>query len=193
MQAELVDKPPVSEPAFASVGQEIQFYWSKLPDSAVFLGLAAAWVLLFQFFGWTSAVAGRTDSLFGWMWDKWTDPANDASHGKLIPWVVLGLLWFRRKKLVESVRGVWWPGLIGLGLGVACACGGVRGAAAAAFDGGAVCGRVDVDWVGVGTGNVEGDVFPIFHFCFLPPNGWDVRAGVDAAVAVAGVEGRRFL
>lgn len=115
MQAEALEKPPVSEPAFANFAQEFQFYWAKLPDSSVFLGLVAAWVLLFQFFGWTSAMAGRTDSLFGWMWEKWTDPANDASHGKLIPWVVLGLLWLRRKNLVEAARGVWWPALIGLG------------------------------------------------------------------------------
>jgi exosortase len=97
-------------------GQELQSYWMKLPDKAVFLGLLAAWVLLFHFFGWTSAIAGRTDSLFDWMWDKWSDPANDASHGKLIPWVVLGILWLRRERLIKSVKGVWWPGLVGLAL-----------------------------------------------------------------------------
>lgn len=102
--------------SFGHLGQEVQFYWSKLPDRFVFVGLLAAWVLLFWFFGWSSAVAGNTSSLFDWMWDKWTDPANDASHGKLIPWVVLGLLWWRRKRLVNSVGKVWWPALIGLAL-----------------------------------------------------------------------------
>ena len=105
---------PAGAVSFDHFGQEIKFYWSKLPDRVVFLGLLAAWVLLFQYFGWSSAIAGKTDSLFDWMWDKWTDPANDASHGKLIPWVVLGLLWFRRDRLVKSVTGVWWPGLAGL-------------------------------------------------------------------------------
>src|SRR5271168_1793511 len=79
----------VAAESFADFGQEFRHYWSKLPDGTVFLGLLAAWCLLFQFFGWTSAIAGRTDSLFGWMWEKWTDPANDSSHGKLIPLVVL--------------------------------------------------------------------------------------------------------
>jgi exosortase len=102
---------PVSSSTFV---EEVQFYLGKLPDRTIFLALLVAWILLFYFFGWTSAIAGKTSSLYEWMWDKWTDPANDASHGKLIPWVVLGLLWFRRKKLVESVTGVWWPALIGL-------------------------------------------------------------------------------
>jgi exosortase len=102
-------------PSFATFGQEFRHYWSKLPDSAVFLGLLAAWGLLFQFFGWTSAMAGSTDSLFGWMWNKWSDPANDSEHGKIIPLVVLGLLWYRRRRLVNSVAGPWWPALLGLG------------------------------------------------------------------------------
>lgn len=105
--------------SFASFPQELQFYWSKLPDRFAFAGLLAAWGLLFQFFGWTSAIAGRTDSLFGWMWDKWSDPANDSSHGKIIPFAVLGLLWWRRRELVKSATGVWWPGLIGLALALA--------------------------------------------------------------------------
>jgi exosortase len=100
--------------SFDHFGQEIRYYWSKLPDGVVFLALLAAWCLLFHFFGWSSAIAGKTNSLFDWMWDKWTDPANDASHGKIIPWVVLGLLWLRRQRLVKSVAGVWWPALVGL-------------------------------------------------------------------------------
>ncbi len=99
---------------FDGIPAEFRFYWAQLPDRVVFLGLLAAWCLLFQFFGWTSAVVGNNSSLFSWMWDKWTDPANDASHGKLIPIVVIGLLWLRRKRLAEAVTGVWWPALIGL-------------------------------------------------------------------------------
>ena len=115
MQAIEQDKAESSGP----LGHELRWCWEKLPDRTVFLGLMAAWCLLFQFFGWTSAVAGHGDSLFRWMWDKWSDPSNDASHGKLIPWVVLGLLWLRRRRLVESISGVWWPALTGLALALA--------------------------------------------------------------------------
>lgn len=97
------------------IGQELRYCCGKLPDVASFLGLLVAWCALFQFLGRTSAIAGQTSSLFDWMWDKWSDPAYDASHGKLIPIVVLGLLWYRRRQLVESVTGAWWPGLVGLG------------------------------------------------------------------------------
>ena len=48
--------------SFGHFGQELRFYWSKLPNGFVFLGLLAAWCLLFQFCGWTSTVAGTTDS-----------------------------------------------------------------------------------------------------------------------------------
>jgi len=97
-------------------GQELRHYWGKLPDRGIFIVLIAAWCLLFYYCGWTSAIAGRTSSLYQWMWIKWTDPANDASHGKLIPWVVLAIIWLRRRRLIDSVKGVWWPGLIGLGV-----------------------------------------------------------------------------
>jgi len=142
-----------------------------MPDKAVFGALLACWVLLFEYYGCSSAAASRGGwpfvipgrisewavtiggcllmyltwtpdykrtafvmmgyilaictlnfllsepySLSGWMWDKWSDPSNDASHGKLIPWVVLVVLWFRRERLVKSVSGVWWPGLAAVGL-----------------------------------------------------------------------------
>jgi exosortase len=115
MQAVEQDNAGSSSPP----SQVPQFDWRKIPDGAVVLGLLAAWCLLFQFFGWTSAVAGRSESLFGWMWAKWSDPANDASHGKLIPLVVLGLLWLRRQRLIDSITGVWWPALPCLALALA--------------------------------------------------------------------------
>src|SRR5271170_7931806 len=105
MQVLEKESPPGAVSSFDNVGQEILFFWSKLPDRYVFALLLGVWCALFYLFGWSSAIAGRSDSLLDWMWAKWTDPANDASHGKLIPWVVLGLLWLRRKRLVESVAG----------------------------------------------------------------------------------------
>jgi exosortase len=61
-------------------------------------------------------VAGHGASLFDWMWGKWSDPSNDASHGKLIPFVVIAILWSRRQRLLDAAGRVWWPGLAVLGL-----------------------------------------------------------------------------
>src|ERR1039458_5101001 len=83
----------IETPAREEFMTEVRRFWGALPDKAVFGVLLAAWVLLFHYYGWTTEIAGRTGSLFDWMWGKWDDPSNDASHGKLIPWVVLFILW----------------------------------------------------------------------------------------------------
>jgi exosortase len=45
---------------------------------------------------------------------------SDDSHGKLIPIVVLGLFWWKRKQLLALPLRLWWPGLllVGLSLGL---------------------------------------------------------------------------
>jgi exosortase len=111
-----IEASPASQTASSgpSLMEEVQNFWRALPDKAVAAGLLAGWILLFQYFGYT--VAGHGASLFDWMWSKWSDPSNDASHGKLIPFVVLAILWARRQRFLEAASRVWWPGLIALGL-----------------------------------------------------------------------------
>jgi exosortase len=50
------------------------------------------------------------------MYHAWNAPAMDASHGNLIAPVVALLLWVKRKELVASLAGPWWPALILLGV-----------------------------------------------------------------------------
>ena len=45
------------------------------------------------------------------MWGAYSAPTLDSSHGKLIPWVVLALLWMKREQLAGLIDGVWWPAL----------------------------------------------------------------------------------
>jgi exosortase len=150
---------------------ELRRFWGALPDKAVFGALLAAWVLLFHYFGWTTTVAGRTGSLFAWMWGKWDDPANDASHGKIIPLVVLCLLWARRQQLARSVAGVWWPGLLAVGLALALHVTGFvvqqpRFSMIAFFFG--AWGLVGLVW---GWETLKAAFFPFFIFAFCVPMG----------------------
>jgi exosortase len=118
--SELMDANATTEsPPKPDFLTELKTLGNALPDKAALLLLLAAWVLLFQYVGWTSTVAGKTGSLFAWMWGKWDDPSNDAGHGKLIPFVVLAILWARRERLVKSAAGVWWPPLLAVGLALA--------------------------------------------------------------------------
>jgi exosortase len=178
---------------FDHFGQELRFYWSKLPDGMVFLGLLAAWCLLFQFFGWTSAVAGKTDSLFGWMWGKWEDPSNDASHGKLIPFVVLGLLWLRRKRLVNSVAGVWWPGLAGLAFALALHVLGFvvqqpRVSMVALFSGAWML--TGLVW---GRETLKASFFPFVVFAFCVPMGGTFAQGLTLPLRLGAAKGAEFI
>jgi len=161
----------IETPSAEGFVPEFQRLWGALPDKAVFGALLAAWVLLFHYFGWTTTIAGRTGSLLSWMWTRWGDPTNDASHGKLIPWVVLWILWSRRERLAKSVAGVWWPGLLVVGLALGLHVAGFvvqqpRFSMVAFFFG--AWGLVGLVW---GWETLKLTFFPFFLFGFCVPMG----------------------
>jgi exosortase len=52
----------------------------------------------------------ETSSLFGWLhWVYSVSP--DEAHGQLVPFVVLGLFWWKRKELMAVPKQTWWPAL----------------------------------------------------------------------------------
>ncbi|MDA1276428.1 MAG: exosortase/archaeosortase family protein [Verrucomicrobia bacterium] len=90
-------------------------FWRGIPDKGLFFGLLAVWSALFQF--WGNAVFGWVDtpSMFHWAYFV-HDTAAEDGHGKLIPLVVLGLLWWKHDELLAAPKRLWWPAL-GLVLG----------------------------------------------------------------------------
>jgi exosortase len=88
--------------------------WQQLPNKALFFSLLAAWGLLFHF--WGNSILGyvHTPSLFAWLFDLYNlDIAeNDASYGNIIPFLVIGIFWWRRKELLALPLRLWWPGLL---------------------------------------------------------------------------------
>ncbi len=96
--------------------------WNRLPNKGFFLVLLAAWLALFQFLGNSALGYIRTPSLLNWMWTvystKTQEGVSEEAHGKLIPLVVLGLFWWKRKALLAEELRLWWPGLVLVGLGL---------------------------------------------------------------------------
>jgi exosortase len=96
--------------------------WNRLPNKGFFLVLLVAWLAIFQFLGNSALGYIRTPSLLGWMWSvysaKTVEGVSEEAQGKLIPLVVLGLFWWKRKSLLAAELKLWWPGLglVGLGL-----------------------------------------------------------------------------
>jgi exosortase len=92
--------------------------WKALPDKWLFCVLAAAWGLVFLFYGSSSLGYRdlRSPSLFYWMYYAYTNPGSEDSHGLLVPIVVLALLLWKHKELMACSKGVWWPALGGLAL-----------------------------------------------------------------------------
>jgi exosortase len=88
--------------------------WQQLPDKTMFLGLLAAWLLLFHFLGNATLGYINTPSLLNWMYTAYTlkSPIADDGHAVLIPFVVVGLLWWKRKELLVLPLRPWWPGLL---------------------------------------------------------------------------------
>src|SRR5262249_7964591 len=112
-------------------GQELRTVWQGLPNRAVFFCLLAAWLALFHFLGNSTLGYVNTSSLFyWWLWvmtggDIGRDGLSfskilggDEAHAWFVPGVVLVLLWWKRKELLELPQRVWWPALALLAFGL---------------------------------------------------------------------------
>ncbi len=87
---------------------ELKALWERLPQKRAAGVLALAWLALFQF--WGNATLGYIDtaSLFSWMYNAYTAPFSEDGHGLWIPFVVLGLLLWKRRELT-ALRLEPWP------------------------------------------------------------------------------------
>ena len=92
----------------------VPIVWVQIPSKTIFFVLLAAWFLLFQF--WGNSILGyvHTPSIFAWLYNLYNlDSAdNDASYGNIIPFLVIGIFWWRRKELLALPLRLWWPGLL---------------------------------------------------------------------------------
>lgn len=98
--------------------KEFAAVWPRISNKPFFFAVLAAWLLLFQFVGNSSFGYYKTDSLLQWMYGSYNEAALDDSHGMLIPFAVLALVWWKRGQLLELPQRSWWPavGLLTLAL-----------------------------------------------------------------------------
>jgi len=160
----------------------IQFLecWQGLPNKGLFLVLLAAWLALFQFLGNSTLGYISTPSLLSWMHAVYvSNPdanGSDDSHGKLIPFVVLALFWWKRKQLLAQPLRNWWPGLLLVALALAMHLMGYmaqqpRISIVALFTG--IYGLMGLAW---GPQWLRESFFPFILFAFCVPLGWSAVA-----------------
>lgn len=104
-------------PAPSGFLAEFRHVWDQLPWKGPFLVLLAAWCTLFHFFG--NSTLGYVDSASLFQWLSWMySRSEDDAHGQLIPFVVLGLFWWKRQDLMAVAKRPWWPALTGVLVGL---------------------------------------------------------------------------
>ncbi|MDB4796731.1 exosortase/archaeosortase family protein [bacterium] len=87
--------------------EEFTAFWRVLPNKEIFIVLGVCWVALFHFLGNSTFGYVDTGSIFSWMYNSFNAPDSEDSHGNLIPFVVLALIWWKRDILVEIELKQW--------------------------------------------------------------------------------------
>ena len=96
--------------------QGLAAFWRSWPNKPLLGIVLGAWILFFHFLGNSTLGYIPTKSLFGWL-EGCYDASVDDSFGRVIPFIVLGLLFWKRLALRASITGPWWGGFVILTMG----------------------------------------------------------------------------
>jgi exosortase len=147
--------------------------WRRLPNKGLFFALLAAWLAMFHFFGNSLLGYIHSPSLFAGMYAAYNNPnpASDDGHGNFVPFLVVGLFWWKRKELLALPLQIWWGGLLILIAGMVLHVLGYalqqpRISIVALFTG--IYGLMGLAW---GRGWLRESIFPFFLFVFCIPLG----------------------
>jgi exosortase len=97
---------------FGDFWQDTVECWERLPNKSFFFILLVAWLAIFQFLGNSILGYVHTHSLFSWVYDSTTNGENDDSYCSFVPFLVIGLFWWKRHELLDSRTHLWGPGLV---------------------------------------------------------------------------------
>ena len=149
--------------------------WNGLPNKGFFVVLLVAWLAIFQFLGNSTLGFVHSPSLLKWMYEVY-QPADhglesEDQHGLIVPFLVIGLLWWKRKELLGLPHKTWLPSLVLLGIAVTMHIFGYliqqpRISIMALFTG--IYALMGLAW---GPGWLRASFFPYFLFAFCIPLG----------------------
>jgi exosortase len=106
---------PAEKPGLMDEWREFS---ASIPNKGLFAILFGAWVALFHFYGnSTLGYGGLTPSVFSWLRLIYGNDV-DEGLGVYVPVVVLALVWWKRRELIQLDKRVWWPALGGFGLAI---------------------------------------------------------------------------
>ena len=96
-----------------NIWQDTVECWHSLPNKFFFFTLLVAWLVLFQFFGNSILGYVHTSSIFGWLYANYNNPGSveDSGHGDFIPFLVIGIFWWKRKELLAPPLQFWPPAI----------------------------------------------------------------------------------
>jgi exosortase len=145
--------------------------WRQLPNKVFFFVLLAAWLALFYFLGNSTLGYFHTPSLFWYMWNAYSfkDFSGDEALGIMVPFLVAGLFWWKRRELLALPLKIWPPALLLIALGLALHAAGYlieepRISIVAMFIG--IYGLMGLAW---GRAWLRRSFFPYFLFIFCVP------------------------
>ncbi len=102
-------------PPAPGLAEELAVTWRALPEKVLFLTLLGAWILLFHALGNSTFGYVDSPSLFGWLNYSYAQ-SKDDELGRYIPFLVLGLCWWKRDELMAVPKAPWIGGLALLAL-----------------------------------------------------------------------------
>jgi exosortase len=79
--------------------------------------IATLGATLVYFFGFAPLFADKRLSVFGWAWQAW-NPETNYEHAKLIPLIIVFLVWMSRDKLKRAQLGTSQWGWLFIGIGL---------------------------------------------------------------------------
>jgi exosortase len=171
-QVNAINQTAAATPA-EGLSEEIRVVWRQLPDKGLFFVLLAAWLALFHFLGNSTFGYVDTPSLFMWMYNAYSNSGleGDDGQGLIIPLLVVGLFWWKRKELLALPLRGWWPGLLLVSVALALHVLGYivqqpRISIVALFAG--IYALTGLAW---GTRWLRASFFPFFLFAFMVPLG----------------------
>jgi exosortase len=97
------------------IGRDLASWARKNPFPAMLL--AAVVVLVVYFFGFLRLYANQSQAIWPWAWLRFL-PQYNQEHSKLIPLIVLFLVWYHREKIRQVPKEGSNLGLIFVGLGI---------------------------------------------------------------------------